>query len=348
MTRIFTLLLAGATIFSGCSGSSGQGGETQVCYPNDTCNAGLACLSHLCVRPSDAGSVGGGSGGGGSTGGGAGGGAVGGGGGGGNGGGGGAAGGSGGGSGGGGSSGDGGSTIGVACANSSPCTGPGESCSTTAFGADPINPASSGSCVSLSCTTSGNPSFPFGCGVDAGACVGVGTGSACVGRCSFRSGEAAVGCVGSATCQYLDFYIDGFGGPTGYGYCLGGCSATTACPSGSSCQLETGRCVASLRTFTKSFGDACQTSANECNCLPPKLGTASYCSTTCMLGSACPSGYTCEAGLIVGVGANFSSNPTGVAGACMKNCSSDADCAAISSHCDPQPAGAKVCIPGPR
>lgn len=43
---------------AGGSSSSLAGTEGHACYPNDTCNAGLSCLSHLCVK---AGSGGGGS-----------------------------------------------------------------------------------------------------------------------------------------------------------------------------------------------------------------------------------------------------------------------------------------------
>lgn len=36
----------------GCgSASVGQGGEGQTCYANATCNAGLTCLSKICVNP---------------------------------------------------------------------------------------------------------------------------------------------------------------------------------------------------------------------------------------------------------------------------------------------------------
>jgi fibro-slime domain-containing protein len=46
------LIAAGA----GCGGSaSSQGAEGQHCYPNHSCNAGLVCLSNLCVQPPDGG-----------------------------------------------------------------------------------------------------------------------------------------------------------------------------------------------------------------------------------------------------------------------------------------------------
>ena len=47
---------------SGGHSGTGAGGEGQACYPNGTCNAGLTCASHLCVRLPDAGASGGASG----------------------------------------------------------------------------------------------------------------------------------------------------------------------------------------------------------------------------------------------------------------------------------------------
>jgi hypothetical protein len=42
----------------GCGGGA-SGGERQACYPNDTCNAGLVCLSRICVAPGSGGTGGG-------------------------------------------------------------------------------------------------------------------------------------------------------------------------------------------------------------------------------------------------------------------------------------------------
>jgi hypothetical protein len=41
---------AAALMVTGCGGSSpGQGGIRESCYPNGTCNAGLTCVSQVCV-----------------------------------------------------------------------------------------------------------------------------------------------------------------------------------------------------------------------------------------------------------------------------------------------------------
>jgi hypothetical protein len=48
---VATLFGIGLAEGGGCSSSSpAMGGETQACYANDTCNAGLTCASHKCVK----------------------------------------------------------------------------------------------------------------------------------------------------------------------------------------------------------------------------------------------------------------------------------------------------------
>jgi hypothetical protein len=54
-----SLLLCAAATFHACSSSSPTGGERQACYGNGSCNAGLTCLSKVCVAMSDGGSAGG-------------------------------------------------------------------------------------------------------------------------------------------------------------------------------------------------------------------------------------------------------------------------------------------------
>lgn len=49
-----TLVLVCALL---CACTSSQGGERQGCYPNGSCNAGLTCLSDLCVASPDTGMV---------------------------------------------------------------------------------------------------------------------------------------------------------------------------------------------------------------------------------------------------------------------------------------------------
>jgi hypothetical protein len=53
--RVVILLALLAAACGGGSSSAPAGTETGPCYPNGTCNAGLLCLSNLCVRPGDGG-----------------------------------------------------------------------------------------------------------------------------------------------------------------------------------------------------------------------------------------------------------------------------------------------------
>jgi hypothetical protein len=55
--RISTIVLLVGILTSGCSDRATEqpaGEEGGACFPNDSCNAGLACFSGLCVRPADA------------------------------------------------------------------------------------------------------------------------------------------------------------------------------------------------------------------------------------------------------------------------------------------------------
>ena len=53
--------LWGVLALSACGGGGGKavGTEGGPCYGNDSCNSGLVCLSHLCVRPNGGGGAGG-------------------------------------------------------------------------------------------------------------------------------------------------------------------------------------------------------------------------------------------------------------------------------------------------
>jgi hypothetical protein len=58
----FLVAVVGGLIGGCSSSSSSMGGVRQACYANGTCNAGLQCLSQVCVSPSDGGSAGAGGG----------------------------------------------------------------------------------------------------------------------------------------------------------------------------------------------------------------------------------------------------------------------------------------------
>lgn len=234
--------------------------------------------------------------------------------------------------------------VGAACSSSSTCdpTGAGAGvCSNQEFPPDSIDP--SPACVAKSCdSTVGNP-----CGVGgAGLCVLGGVSGICRPGCSFGSTGAATGCLGKTSCVPSVFRRES-STVRGLGFCTGGCTADVDCPSGQQCQTEDGTCVATKTVYSKSFGDAC-TSASDCKCerMPGKTG---YCTRFCVTGrtsGACPSGYSCDARVPAtdSSGTLFTGVATGLAGACRKVCSSDADCTSYGGHCESNVAGGvKVC-----
>ena len=55
MIRLTLVLMTATLLASGCTDRTAEnqeGGEGGSCYPNNTCNAGLKCMSGLCVKPS--------------------------------------------------------------------------------------------------------------------------------------------------------------------------------------------------------------------------------------------------------------------------------------------------------
>lgn len=255
---------------------------------------------------------------------------------------------------------DHGKTTGKACTSDSDCdvTRDGvNKCSDHLFGGGSYSPAPA--CVGVDCVA-GDGTTPTPCDGDTGWCFstgggGGGSGGICIGGCSFdaTSGAAPKGCVVGDVCNYFAHTTDPSGAVRGLGYCFGGCKVDSDCKvRGDRCQIEQGLCMGRLTTFTKKLGDPC-TSADAakfpppCNCLAPASGNG-YCTTYCEIGgAACPSGYTCDALLPAkdpSSGAPlFSAAPKGLAGFCLKNCTSDADCTALGGTC-----GAVAGSPGAR
>ena len=242
-------------------------------------------------------------------------------------------------------------TTGKPCSTDAVCTGPGEKCSNDSFGSDTILP--SPVCVSTGCVPGA-----MDCNAGTGACApdyakGV---AVCSGACTFdaTSGAAATGCTGKDLCRYVGYTKSAQKVVSGVGACLAGCTSNGACTGGNTCQPETGECVASFATMTKSVGSACTVGDPACLCAPPNKGTVSFCTSFCVVGgSACTAGFSCDPGLpateLVTNDVLFTKTPTGMAGLCVKNCTIDADCTASNGYCDPSGGLAgKVCHPGVR
>jgi hypothetical protein len=176
-------------------------------------------------------------------------------------------------------------------------------------------------------------------------------GGICLPTCTFSSTSSPTGCRGKDACNVYGW--DAASDPTGYGYCFGGCVADADCIAGGSCQKETGLCVTSKTTYSKSVGTAC-TSADatstpaKCNCLYSTTTGAGYCTQFCIFGGtpSCGSGYSCDTLLPSSGTTIFTGSPSGLAGSCLKDCTTDSDCTALNSTCKQSAGvGSKTCQP---
>lgn len=187
---------------------------------------------------------------------------------------------------------------------------------------------------------------PSGMGI--GICINEGgTTNFCLAPCTFAGDATApTGCPGKDTCQ-----ADGWAPPSGttalqgVGHCQGTCLTNADCSTGFECQKEYGACVppANLKTFSKTFGQACnpKDTTTECLCLATSSATTGYCSTVCVVPAAgaadpCATGYMCSALLPTQDTTTtppttlFTAQPAGIAGYCVQTCSTDADCTDLS------------------
>jgi hypothetical protein len=159
----------------------------------------------------------------------------------------------------------------------------------------------------------------------------------CFPKCTIPTdGSAPTGCQGKDRCNLFATGTDTAGAPIALGYCLGGCTANTDCPSGSTCQKDEGLCVTTAATATKQLGQTC--SANDlsttnyrCNCFYQPMTMIGYCSQFCITGAQspapCPSGYVCDPQLptmVPGLNdanvAGFTKVNPGLAGYCLQAC----------------------------
>jgi hypothetical protein len=173
--------------------------------------------------------------------------------------------------------------------------------------------------------------------------------SVCLPSCTFDgSGAPPKGCVGLDACVAL-----GVEGGVGVGYCLGGCARDEDCTLGDVCQRDLGFCVKRLFERTMEVGVACTAGTNppevECNCLfPAPYSGLGYCTQFCLVGDArttCPTGLRCSAQVPSSLG---TVEPPGMAGNCLRACTTDDECAPLNAWCNRELAGGAVCVPGAR
>lgn len=240
-------------------------------------------------------------------------------------------------------------TTGKACSSDVDCDPGGDgaaSCSRTMFAEGTVEPTPV--CFGLACAPPSDSTARL-CDDGAGVCVYDGGDNICHPRCTFDdSGGPPVGCLGKNACSPFRSGLDLTTGKLkGDGICFGGCLSDADCTDGNKCQLERAVCVKSLTSYTKAIGDACTKSdVKACNCLfAPSMGSG-YCTQRCRVGiDACPSGFTCDAQLPSSV---FTKSPKGILGWCLKDCTLDTECEALSATClESGGIGRKTCQTGP-
>jgi hypothetical protein len=203
-------------------------------------------------------------------------------------------------------------------------------------------------CIGEGCSAVGATCGPAARGL----CLGFGASNECHERCEFTDTGFTKLCSGKNKCtHWATRTTDGVA--LGVGFCAGGCKADADCAIGR-CQLETGGCTDSPRTFTKTLGTACSaTDVAACLCLREPTG-GGYCSTICYVGETmCAVGFTCDAGLpkskILDAEGVFTKQPVGLTAYCLKNCVDDTDCAGLNAYCDESAGTAqKTCKVGKR
>ena len=218
-------------------------------------------------------------------------------------------------------------------------------CSATGFTSGSLYPTPT--CFSVDCDA-GDGSKIRSCDKDTGVCLATSSGGICLPACTFDdTGAPPKGCIGKNTCNAHGWSTEApTGAVSGVGYCFGGCKADADCPTGNVCQVETALCVKTKVTFTKSPGEPCvkadsgsSTTPAKCNCRFTMTEGTGFCVSSCTFGEAtCSAGFTCDPELpskkLRDTDTVFTKAPTGLAGTCLKNCATDADCAGLNAYCD--------------
>jgi hypothetical protein len=241
-------------------------------------------------------------------------------------------------------------TVGTACTADSTCDVTGQKitmCSSDAFTAGTLMP--SPVCIGVTCDP-GDGTQIMGCDNDHGVCLKTAKGGLCLPACSFANdGKAPQGCNGKDACNVMGFGQDQTGAIGGIGFCLGGCAADADCTAGNKCDTISGLCLKTVTAPTKKTGDACVAQDTGCNCYAGNTTQKGYCTQFCRVGgTTCGTGFVCSAQLPKTSGdggALFSQQPTDIAGSCLKTCTTDADCTALSAKCDLTDVGGGVCVP---
>jgi hypothetical protein len=231
-------------------------------------------------------------------------------------------------------------------------------CTEGAFGGDSLYP--SNTCIGRECDPGAGTTIE-GCDGDTGVCLPITGGGICLPVCEFKDSAAPpTGCIGKNACNVYGWGKAMDMSTIGIGYCFGGCKIDTDCPTGNKCQKEDGLCKKTLDVYTKTVGQACTDvdakDPAKCNCQYTTAEKMGYCTQVCRFGESgvCGTGFSCDVGLpktkLMDDDTVFTAVPAGMQGNCLKNCTTDADCAGLNAHCDENAgmAGQKTCNVGPR
>ncbi|MGD0680173.1 MAG: hypothetical protein ABSC94_32725, partial [Polyangiaceae bacterium] len=212
-------------------------------------------------------------------------------------------------------------------------------------------------CVQSSCNPGTDGAVHFCDGPDEpsspGVCVQTSPGvGLCLPECLIPSdGTAPSGCQGLDACVLYSIGTEANSNTViGLGYCFGGCTKDTDCPTGNVCQTNEGICVSTATAPTKALGAACTSADNgtsttpaNCNCLFDSTTSVGICSQFCLVGStaaACPAGYVCDSSeptmVLDDADAaipGFAMQNTGLSGYCLPMCT------AAGTGCPTTPTG---------
>ena len=237
-------------------------------------------------------------------------------------------------------------TVGTVCKDDATCDplGTGDNkCASDTFSFGSLYPTPV--CIGLNCDPgSGTTVMPCDNGLGICLSTGGGGGGICLPVCKFDdTGAAPTGCIGKDACNVFTFGSDpATGKPNAAGYCFGGCTADADCSLGK-CQKESGLCVKTVVSYSKTVGTPCSRpdAQRNCECLFSGTTDKGYCSQFCHAGdgtgaATCPTGFTCSASLPTTDPSGaplFTTTPKGAAGYCLKSCATDADCTALNAKC---------------
>jgi hypothetical protein len=166
----------------------------------------------------------------------------------------------------------------------------------------------------------------------------------CIPRCGLPvDGSTPTGVTKPNTCVPYTWLQPKTGPLVGIGFIQGTCQTNADCTglgAGWICQVDIGFCTQATaqKPRTKAIGTACtsgtaatsDSTTGACNCIGNSTTNAGYCSSACVVGgTACPSGYVCDAfyphgPLVIGdasAPALTMQNP-GAAGTCIEPCTS--------------------------